>query len=84
MAGDVDHGRGVRVWEQGRYGNSVFSVQFGCESKTALKNNVLKKRKKHNCFCNSSERAPHKNQYAVFTSSILTKLAYFISSSRQE
>ena len=38
-------GKTVDVWEKGVYGNSFFSAQFCCESKTALKTRLLKQNK---------------------------------------
>lgn len=40
MMGVMGEGN-VHVLGQWRYGNSGFSVQFSCESKTPLKNNVF-------------------------------------------
>lgn len=39
------HSNAVDAWEKGVYGNSFFSAQFCCESKTALKTCLLKQNK---------------------------------------
>ena len=81
LVGDVDDGGdggGVHVLGQWRYGNSGFSVQFSCESKTPLKNNVFIL-KSTTASVIVVEECHIKIPYAVFNSSILAKSAYLIS-----
>ena len=64
---------------QGRYENSIFCSEFCCESKTALTKHVLKKKKQSTTAYVIVVKAIYlKILYAVFTSSILAKLAYLL------
>lgn len=43
-------GEVIHVWGQGSWNLSVPSLQFSCESETALKNKLLIKKSKKNTF----------------------------------
>ena len=60
LVGDVDMGGCVRVG-RGIWEISVHSSQFCCEPKTALKNNVLKKKQSQN------QRTNERNKMCVKT-----------------
>ena len=50
LVGDVDSGGGLLVGRGWVYGNSVLSAQFCCETKSALRNKVNKKKNSRDIF----------------------------------